>query len=618
MSAEAGDGLSIAGAKQARVNVARNDSARAVFDLRAERATKQGRVRLTATDPPEGDAMEKTVSVRPDGAETVTSEGALVGREAALELTVPEHAIAGSLRSELKIAPTLAAHVLESVEAVMKRPGGCAEQTISSTYPSLMALRLLAGRTDSAGLSSKARQYLDIGYRALIERLDAAGGLAYFRRREPDVALTAYALRFLSDLRAVRDVDDTVIDAARDAQLAMQAADGSWPTLSWHDPGYDEQRTLALTALVARVLAALPEAAGPAGVDGGKQKAVKPALERAFKYLEARVGERDGSYFLASYALAATAAKSPERATKALTRLRALAHRGKDGVHWAEEVNTPFYGWGRAGQIETTALAVQALAAAGEAADRNLIDGGLIFLLRSRDRYGIWWSGQATVNVLDALTSLIGAPQANQASATLDVLVNGQAVQTLTLPPDADVTGPLTVDLSARLVNGANRIELRRAGTGGMISALAVAECYVPWPQAQLRSSEALRFKARFDKREAAVGDTINVHVEAQRVGYQGYGMLLAEIGLPPGVDVDRESLERAVADSGWGFCQYEIQPDRVVAYLWPRAGGIAFDFAVRPRLAMKAQSAPSKLSDYYNPDAQVVVPPTAFDVQER
>ena len=38
----------------------------------------------------------------------------------------------------------------------------------------------------------------------------------------------------------------------------------------------------------------------------------------------------------------------------------------------------------------------------------------------------------------------------------------------------------------------------------------------------------------------------INCTVEAERIAFRGYGMLLAEIGLPPGADVDRASLEKA------------------------------------------------------------------------
>jgi len=618
VSAEAGDGLAIAGVKRATVSVAKGDSAATVFDLRAEQATKQGRVRITATSASEGDAMEKTVVVHPDGAESQSSESVLVDRDAAIELTLPEHAIAGSVWSELRIAPNLGAHVIESVEAVMRRPGGCAEQTISSTYPSLMALRLLQGRSDKSELGVRARGYLEAGYRRLLSFQTTEGAFAYFHGRESDVALTAYGLRFLEDARHFTDVDPGVVDAVRNALLAKQAGDGSWPVPRWSSKELDEERTAAATALVARVLAAVPEPVGQARVDGKEQQVVAAALERALKYLDRQVNERDRPYLLASYALAASGARSQVRVEGALARLRAVAHAEKRGAYWDEQVNTPFYGWGRAGRVETTALVLKALAVAGEPQDKSLVHDGLLFLLHSRDRYGIWWSGQATVNVLDALTSLIAAPQISQASTTLDVLVNGQAVQTLTLPADADIANPLTVDLSSRIAKGANRIELRRSDAGGVISAQAIADYYVPWSQAALRSSDALRFVARFDKREAVVGDTIQVHVEAERVGFQGYGMLLAEIGLPPGVEVDRESLERAVAGSGWGFCQYEIQPDRIVAYLWPRAGGIAFDFAIRPRLAMKAQSAASTLSDYYNPDAQVVVPPATFDVRER
>ncbi len=240
-----------------------------------------------------------------------------------------------------------------------------------------------------------------------------------------------------------------------------------------------------------------------------------------------------------------------------------------------------------------------------------------MFLLGNRDRYGIWWSGQATVNVLDALVTLIGAPSQPAGEGVLEVIVNGRTAQTLRLPTSDQDAGPLTADLTPYVGAGANRVELRRATSGEKISAQAVAMYYAPWPQAKLRTSDALRFDVRFDRREARVGDPLGVHVEAERVGFQGYGMQLVEIGLPPGDEVERESLERAVAASGYTVCSYDVQPDRVVLYLWPRAGGVTVDFTVRPRLGMKAQSAPSTLYDYYNPEAMVIVPPQTFAVRE-
>ena len=56
--------------------------------------------------------------------------------EARSELEIAETMIPNSSRGELKIYPNLLAHVVEGVEAIMQRPYGCGEQTISSTYPS--------------------------------------------------------------------------------------------------------------------------------------------------------------------------------------------------------------------------------------------------------------------------------------------------------------------------------------------------------------------------------------------------------------------------------------------------------------------------------------------------
>ena len=92
--------------------------------------------------------------------------------------------------------------------------------------------------------------------------------------------------------------------------------------------------------------------------------------------------------------------------------------------------------------------------------------------------------------------------------------------------------------------------------------------------------------------------------------------MMLAEIGLPPGADVDRASLEQAMKGSDWTISQYDILPDRVVVYLWPRAGGTKFDFKFRPRFGLNAQTAASIVYDYYNPEARAIVAPARFVVK--
>jgi hypothetical protein len=110
--------------------------------------------------------------------------------------------------------------------------------------------------------------------------------------------------------------------------------------------------------------------------------------------------------------------------------------------------------------------------------------------------------------------------------------------------------------------------------------------------------------------------EEITCNVKAERVAFRGYGMLLAEIGLPPGADVDRASLETAMKGSDWSINSYDVLPDRIVFYLWPRAAGTSFSFKFKPRMAMKAKAAASTLYDYYNPEARIVIPPGTFLVK--
>ena len=73
-------------------------------------------------------------------------------------------------------------------------------------------------------------------------------------------------------------------------------------------------------------------------------------------------------------------------------------------MYWVLEHNTPFYGWGHAGRVESTAMAVLALATVDQTSEtRRLVDAGTLWLLQQKDRYGVWYSGQATVDVLSAL-----------------------------------------------------------------------------------------------------------------------------------------------------------------------------------------------------------------------
>jgi hypothetical protein len=123
-----------------------------------------------------------------------------------------------------------------------------------------------------------------------------------------------------------------------------------------------------------------------------------------------------------------------------------------------------------------------------------------------------------------------------------------------------------------------------------------------------------LRFAVEFDRLQAQAGEPVRCSVKAERVGFRGYGMMLAEIGLPPGAEVDRASLEALVDDGS--VDRYDVLPDRIVLYLWPVAGGVSLDFDLRARMPMAAKTASSILYDYYNPEALSEIAPVGWQVK--
>jgi A-macroglobulin complement component/alpha-2-macroglobulin family protein/MG2 domain-containing protein/carboxypeptidase family protein/macroglobulin-like protein/A-macroglobulin receptor len=624
--------FSVLGPARKRSEIPAGDSARETFDIRAVASVDDGKQRVTASGSEASDAVEKPVTVHPHGQELTQTATQVFSDSGSIAFAVSEAAIPGSTRAELKIYPNVMAHVIESIEGIMKRPYGCAEQTISSAYPSLLLLRYFKSKGEQpSALAQKARRYVEAGYERLLNYSDADGGFTYWGRGDGDPALTAYALGFLSDARDVTAIDEDVIKKARNWLIRHQRPDGSWPARFTTDA--DRLPAALRTAFIARVLASSSK-------NDDEALHTAAALRRALNLLRQRMEEIDEPYLIASYALAAMHAGEKDGAARAIEKLRSLvhnAHDGGDASYWKLETNTPFYGWGIAGRIEATALAVRALAAFDEGGARlsqpgsaashssiELVNRGLLFLLRQKDREGCWHSTQATVNVLDSLMTALGKSEPDSASSDspAEVFINDKRAATILMPPAGRFSEPILTDISRFLSAGSNRIQIRRRAGSSQASAQVVESHYEAWPvindaaKADSASAGALRLQVSFDKSEAKVGDEITCTVKAERVGFRGYGMLLAEIGLPPGADVDRASLDRAVKESGWGVDQYDVLPDRLIVYLWPEAGGTRFQFKLRPRLGLVAHTAPSVVYDYYNPEARAVVAPIKFIVR--
>lgn len=243
--------FTLLGPARKRAEVVAGAAVRETFDFRAVASIHDGKQRINATGTEASDAIEKPITVHPNGEEIVKTASQIMGDTAALEISFPAETIRGSTRAELKFYPNLMAHVIESIEGAMERPHGCGEQTISSTYPSLLVLRYYGHNGKDGPVTAKAQRYTQEGYERLLNYRVESGGFSYWGRGdEADLALTAYALRFLTDAREFIAVDEDLIKEAHAWLVKQQKADGSWsPNNRWQSAGEDRNAARATEKL---------------------------------------------------------------------------------------------------------------------------------------------------------------------------------------------------------------------------------------------------------------------------------------------------------------------------------------------------------------------------------
>ncbi len=432
---------------------------------------------------------------------------------------------------------------------------GCAEQTISSAYPSLLWLELQKSRHfPPSPLDARAHHYINLAYAKLLGYRESGGGFSLWGKGQPEISVSAYALRFLTEASEFTDVDPDVITAARRWLLQQAAPQGAW--MEKDSKGkFLENSALHDTAYVVEVLARDLQRRNPSDKDiEVERQAVRKAIEYFAKSRRADSDPYDIA-LIALAKLAAAADASPQIAT-----LLSLEHSEGEASYWDLQHNTIFYGWGYTGRIETTALVLDALTIAKESGNYpaevdQALNRGTLFLLKNKDQYGVWYSTQATVDVLQTLVRRLGSSAAvDSVHAPMRIFVDGKPGPEFSISADSRQLTPQRADLTQ----------------------------FLP-PGIQIRSgdAESLRYSITYDHTVVAPSEAIRCTVHAERVGFRGYGMMLADVGLPPGAEVDRSSLE-AVLASSWDVQSYEIQPDRIVVYLWPRAGGTTFSFSMK------------------------------------
>ena len=491
------------------------------------------------------------------------------------------------------------------MDSILRMPGGCFEQTSSSTYPNVLALDYMK-RTKklTPEIHAKAEGYIANGYQRLLTFEVPGGGFSWFGQAPANKILTAYGLMEFNDMSKVSDVDPRLIQRTADWLARQQQPDGSWkPDINFINEGATNRynsNVLRITAYIAWSLA-------NTGYHG-------PAVERAKHYIESHNDSRPDTYTLAIIAnFAADYAKERDFTRRSMQALLDARTEKNDQVSWNAE-ETGVYSTGVSAAIETTGLATQALLKWGQA--NETVRKALNFISSKKQAAGNWGTTQATIM---ALRSLLLASQSNASDVRgpLTVTLNGKPVQTLKLTPDNN-------DLLHQFVfknidaQQANNVQLKFEGTEGLAYQV-VGRYFTPWEEKP--TAEPLSIDIAYDRTHLAQNDIATATATIRNNLPKTANMVMVDLGIPPGFDLLSEDLqsfqEKATGPAPGHLEKFSLTATQAILYFnaLTQKQTVILKVRLRAKYPIRARTFQSRVYEYYDPDVHSHARPIQLEV---
>ncbi len=545
------------------------------------------------------DAVRRTVEVRSDGMEVVGSSSGQFdpttkeGREIRLPYAVPENAVEGSQKMSVQILPALSTHVIGGMESMLRLPGGCFEQTTSSAWPNVLAMRYLRDtKQNTPELSMKAMQYILAGYQRILTFECKSGGFNWWEGENPgNLILSALSIMMLSDTKEVLDAVDTrVIQRSYAYLLTLQKGDGSFAAETHLHAGNENlgQDSLRSTCYVAWAF------------NEGGFGDTEPA-KKAQRFIQGKLASEQDLYTLAMCANAlATLPGRGEAALPVLDRIFLKAVKNKKHIYFEQAGRTLVNSGGLGGHVELTALVAHA-ALRGRAHLAEIMPI-VEWLVSTKDPQGNWgYNTQASVMALKVflLASSMGS---EKTEATVTMTLNGRELASRKFD-DFNKDVIWQVDVPAEKMGTRGELSLTLTGEGSL-----GYQVVGTWFEAAVKAEAqkpALEVGVEYDRTQIKVDETVKVGVTVKANDPSLQGMVMLTLGVPPGFDVQTEDLE--LLRSQKAISKWELTGRQLLIYLngVPKDSHLAFDYRIKARYPVKAATGESEVHMYYDAQKQ-------------
>ena len=414
-------------APQRDIVIANGDMQRLSWQVRPSSALgTAGNVRIlvSADAGTVNDAMESVLPLLPNGVKRVIGTAGMSAKNAQLTLKLPETALPGTALLELSLSPSLAGPIFSSLDYLVSYPYGCAEQTMDSFLPSIIAARAFNTLGVQREKPELLQRYVSFGLQKLLRYQHQDGGWHWWENDESDPYISAYIVYGLA--------------LARDAGYPLAA--GALPRGAGYLANYLKKNDYTSQAYILWALAAAdvwPEKRFAQAVDTAQtlyqQRAKLDTFSRASLTLAfSRLSRHPG----APAALAA-------QARTMIGELQDSAITTGTAVHWT--ANAVSSGNWLDSDVEVTSQVLRALL--DITPDNQLITPAVHWLMTTRNG-NYWNSTKDTASAVLVLTDYLLRNKELAPDETVAVKLGDRTIQTITMGKAQLFSNPIKVQHS--------------------------------------------------------------------------------------------------------------------------------------------------------------------------
>jgi uncharacterized protein YfaS (alpha-2-macroglobulin family) len=580
------------------------------FTLEAKRI---GKFKLTLSAQFKGEAHRADVVVReieviPNGRQQNLIFNGQLESAVSHDVEFPPASIPGASKIFVRLYPGPLSQIMEGMDAILRMPGGCFEQTSSSTYPNILALDYMK-RTKklTPEVHAKAEGYIASGYQRLLTFEVKGGGFSWFGQAPANRILTAYGLMEFYDMSKVYEVDPRLIQRTQQWLASQQQADGSWKP----DSGFiNEGATNRYNSDVLRITAYIAWSLENTGYQG-------EAVDRAVVYVQKHLSGKADPYTLAVLANFAVDYGQDREFTRNAMHMLLDARTDKDEQAWWTSEETGVYSTGTSASVETTGLATQALLKWGQAS--AVAKKALTYITAKKDASGTWGSTQATIMALRALL-LATEKGSAQTRGTVEVVLDGKTATELKLTGENN-------DLFHQFVykdidgKGASNVEVRFDGKGSL-GYQVVGQYYLPWDEKG--AEEPLSIAVKYDRTRLTQDDMATATATVRNNLKKNANMVMVDLGIPPGFDLLSEDLqeiqEKTAGQKSGRLQKYSTTATQAILYFDTFAPGetVTLKYRLRAKYPVRAKTFSSRVYEYYDPEVRSLARPVQMEIRKR